>query len=91
MSRRRTWGVERIGAARRPGVHILTRLPNPTSAGRSNKCIPRAQAEMRAAGLEAGEIVSAEQAFQQPAYEGYGCFFVSAPDGNVYCIQQAPD
>ena len=47
--------------------------------------------KMRSAGFEAGEIVWAEQAFQQPAYAGYGWFFVRAPDGNVYCIQQAPD
>jgi hypothetical protein len=35
--------------------------------------------------------VWAEQAFQQPAYKGFGWFFVGAPDGNVYCIQQTPD
>jgi catechol 2,3-dioxygenase-like lactoylglutathione lyase family enzyme len=50
-----------------------------------------AHAEVQAAGSEAGEIVWAAKAFQQPAYEGFGWFFVRAPDGNVYCIQQAPD
>jgi catechol 2,3-dioxygenase-like lactoylglutathione lyase family enzyme len=50
-----------------------------------------AHAEVQAAGSEAGEIVWAEKAFQTPAYEGFGWFFVRAPDGNVYCIQQAPD
>jgi hypothetical protein len=48
-----------------------------------------AQTEMRAAGFEAGEIVWAEQAFQEPAYEGYGWFFVHGPDGNVYCTAGA--
>lgn len=50
-----------------------------------------AHAEVRAAGAEAGDIVWAEQKFQEPAYEGLGWFFVRAPDGNVYCIQQMPD
>ena len=50
-----------------------------------------AHAEMRTAGFEVGEPVWAEHAFQQPAYEGFGWFFVRAPDRNVYCIVQAPD
>jgi predicted enzyme related to lactoylglutathione lyase len=50
-----------------------------------------AHAEVQAAGCEAGAIVWAEEAFQEPAYEGFGWFFVRAPDGNAYCIQQAPD
>jgi hypothetical protein len=54
--------------------------------------LERARAELRtAAGFEVGEIVWAEQAFGQPTYEGYGWFFVRAPDGSVYCIQQALD
>ena len=48
-------------------------------------------ADVQAAGFEPGEIVWAEQAFEEPAYAGYGWFFVHAPDGNVYCIQQTSD
>ena len=50
-----------------------------------------AQQEMRAAGFETGEIVWAEQAFEEPAYAGFGWFFVRGPDENVYCIEQTPD
>ncbi len=50
-----------------------------------------AHAEMRTAGLAPGEIVWAEQAFQEPAYAGYGWFFVRAPDGNLFCIEQTPE
>ena len=50
-----------------------------------------AHAEVREAGLDPGEIVWAEQAFKEPAYAGYGWFFVRAPDGNLYCIEQTPE
>lgn len=50
-----------------------------------------AQEEVRAAGHEASEVVWASEAFGSPALQGYGWFFVSAPDGNVYVIQQAPE
>ena len=43
-----------------------------------------ARAEVTAAGIELlGELVWAS--------EGFGWFFLRAPDGNVYCIEQAPD
>jgi catechol 2,3-dioxygenase-like lactoylglutathione lyase family enzyme len=50
-----------------------------------------AHSEMQASGFDTGEIVWAEHAFEQPAYAGYGWFFVHAPDRNVYCIQQTPE
>jgi catechol 2,3-dioxygenase-like lactoylglutathione lyase family enzyme len=50
-----------------------------------------AHAEMRAAGLEPGDIVWADETFQEPAYAGYGWFFIRAPDGNLYCIEQTPE
>jgi catechol 2,3-dioxygenase-like lactoylglutathione lyase family enzyme len=49
-----------------------------------------AHSEIRAAGFEVGELVWAEDAFAQSAFKGVGWFFVRAPDGNLYCIEQAP-
>jgi catechol 2,3-dioxygenase-like lactoylglutathione lyase family enzyme len=51
-----------------------------------------AREEVAAAGIEIlGDIVWAAAAFQEPAYEGIAWFFVRAPDGHVYGIQQARD
>jgi catechol 2,3-dioxygenase-like lactoylglutathione lyase family enzyme len=51
-----------------------------------------ARAEVEAAGIETlGETVWADKAFENPAYEGIAWFFVRAPDGHVYVIQQARD
>jgi catechol 2,3-dioxygenase-like lactoylglutathione lyase family enzyme len=52
--------------------------------------LERALAEVRAAGVElVGEVVWAAQAFGDPAHDGFGWFFVRAPDGRVYAIVQA--
>ena len=52
--------------------------------------LEQALAEVRAAGVElVGEVVWAAEAFETPAYEGFGWFFVRAPDGRVYVIVQA--
>ena len=51
-----------------------------------------ARAEVAAAGIEIlGETVWADKAFENPAYEGLAWFFVRAPDGHVYGIEQARD
>jgi catechol 2,3-dioxygenase-like lactoylglutathione lyase family enzyme len=50
-----------------------------------------AHAEVTAAGHEATDVVWASEAFDNPSFQEYGWFFVSAPDGNVYGIQQAPE
>ena len=49
-------------------------------------------AEVQAAGLErVGEPVWAAEAFDDPTLEGFAWFFVRAPDGRVYVIEQVPD
>jgi catechol 2,3-dioxygenase-like lactoylglutathione lyase family enzyme len=50
-----------------------------------------AHEEVRIAGAEASELVWAQEVFGDPAFEGLGWFFLRAPDGNVYLIQQTPD
>ena len=51
-----------------------------------------AMAEVRAAGLElVNEPVWAAEAFDDPAYGEFAWFWVRAPDGRVYAIQQVPD
>ena len=51
-----------------------------------------AREEVAAAGIEIlGDTVWAAEAFQEPAYEGIAWFFLRAPDGHVYGIQQARD
>ncbi len=51
-----------------------------------------AREEVAAAGIEIlGDTVWAAEAFENPAYEGIGWFFVRAPDGHVYGIQQSRD
>lgn len=48
-----------------------------------------ARDEAIAAGAEVlGDIVWAEETFGDPALEGFGWFFLRAPDRNVYAIQQ---
>jgi len=49
-----------------------------------------AHEESRAAGVEVNEIVWAREAFGNPDLAGYGWFFLRAPDGNTYVIQQVP-
>jgi hypothetical protein len=41
-------------------------------------------------GAGVGEIVWDQEAFGEAVCEGLGWFFVRAPDGNVYVIQQSP-
>jgi catechol 2,3-dioxygenase-like lactoylglutathione lyase family enzyme len=54
--------------------------------------IREAMAEVQAAGLErVGEPVWAAEAFDDPTLEGFAWFFVRAPDGRVYVIEQVPD
>jgi len=54
--------------------------------------IREAMAEVRAAGLElVNEPVWAAEAFDDPAYGEFAWFWVRAPDGRVYAIQQVPD
>jgi hypothetical protein len=49
-------------------------------------------AEMQAAGLElVNEPVWAADAFDNPDFGVFAWFWVRAPDGRVYCIEQAPD
>jgi catechol 2,3-dioxygenase-like lactoylglutathione lyase family enzyme len=49
-----------------------------------------AHAEVVQTGVEASEIVWASRAFGAAELQGYGWFFVKAPDGNTYVIQQTP-
>lgn len=49
-----------------------------------------AREEVVAAGAEATDIVWAEKEFGEH-YKEVGWFFVSAPDGNTYCIEQVPE
>ncbi len=54
--------------------------------------VREALAEARASGVEIlGEPVWAAEAFDNPAYGDLGWFWVRAPDGRVYVIQQVPD
>ncbi len=51
-----------------------------------------ALAEIKAAGLEiVGDVVWASEAFDEPAMAGVGWFWVRAPDGRVYAIEQTVD
>lgn len=48
--------------------------------------------EVEAAGLElVNEPVRAADAFGDPAYGDFSWFWVRAPDGRIYAIQQIPD
>lgn len=49
-----------------------------------------AHGEVTDAGIEVSALVWAQDAFHDPALEGYGWFFLDAPDGNTYVIQQTP-
>ena len=54
--------------------------------------LDEALAEVQAAGLEiVGGPIRAAEAFGNPAYGDFAWFFVRAPDGRVYAIQQVPD
>jgi catechol 2,3-dioxygenase-like lactoylglutathione lyase family enzyme len=54
--------------------------------------LEEALAAVRTAGLEQiGDIVWADEAFENPEYARFGWFFVRAPDGHVYAIEQLPD
>src|SRR5437879_1730199 len=54
--------------------------------------IREAMAEVQAAGLElVNEPVWAAEAFDEPAYGEFAWFWVRAPDGRVFAIQQVPD
>ena len=54
--------------------------------------IREARAEMQAAGLElVSELVWAAEAFGEPGLGDFAWFFVRAPDGRVYAIEQVPD
>jgi hypothetical protein len=54
--------------------------------------VEEALSDVRAAGLDVvGDLIWAAEAFGEPAYEGFGWFFVRAPDGHVYAIEQVPD
>jgi catechol 2,3-dioxygenase-like lactoylglutathione lyase family enzyme len=52
--------------------------------------VEHARAEMLAAGLEPSEIVWAAKEFDNPQYGAFAWFFVRAPDGHTYAIQQEP-
>jgi catechol 2,3-dioxygenase-like lactoylglutathione lyase family enzyme len=48
--------------------------------------------EVKEAGLEVvGDVVWAAEAFGQPDMDGVGWFFLRAPDGRVYVIEQSVD
>jgi catechol 2,3-dioxygenase-like lactoylglutathione lyase family enzyme len=54
--------------------------------------IREAMSEARAAGLElVGDPVWAAEAFDDPALGEFAWFFVRAPDGRVFAIEQVPD
>jgi catechol 2,3-dioxygenase-like lactoylglutathione lyase family enzyme len=54
--------------------------------------LEQARADVEAASLElVGDLVWAAEAFDEPAFEGFGWFFVRAPDGRVYALAQVPD
>jgi len=54
--------------------------------------INEALAKVQEEGLEVvGGPVWAAEAFDDPTLAGFGWFFVRAPDGRVYAIEQAPD
>jgi catechol 2,3-dioxygenase-like lactoylglutathione lyase family enzyme len=54
--------------------------------------IREAMTDVQTAGLElVGEPVWAAEAFDDPALEGFAWFFVRAPDGRIYVIEQVPD
>jgi catechol 2,3-dioxygenase-like lactoylglutathione lyase family enzyme len=54
--------------------------------------IREAMAEVQAAGLElVGEPVWAAEAFDDPTLGEFAWFFVRAPDGRVFAIEQVPD
>ena len=51
-----------------------------------------ALAEAQAAGLEiVNEPVRAAEAFDDPAFGEFAWFWVRAPDGRIFAIQQVPD
>jgi catechol 2,3-dioxygenase-like lactoylglutathione lyase family enzyme len=50
-----------------------------------------ARREIVEAGAEAGDVVWAKEAFDDPDLEGYGWFFFRAPDERTYVIQQVPE
>jgi catechol 2,3-dioxygenase-like lactoylglutathione lyase family enzyme len=48
--------------------------------------------EVKEAGLEViGDVVRAAEAFGEPEMEGVGWFFLRAPDGRVYVVEQSVD
>ena len=54
--------------------------------------IQEAMAEMQEAGLElVNEPVWAAEAFGEPAFGEFAWFWVRAPDGRIYAIEQVPD
>ena len=54
--------------------------------------VREALAEVQAAGLElVGEPVWAAEAFGDPTLGEFAWFFVRAPDGRVFAIEQVPD
>lgn len=54
--------------------------------------IREAMAEVQAAGLEiVGVPVWAAEAFGDPTLGGFAWFFLRAPDGRVFAIEQVPD
>ena len=54
--------------------------------------IREAMAEVQAAGLElVNEPVWAAEAFDEPGFGDFAWFWVRAPDGRIYAIEQVPD
>jgi hypothetical protein len=54
--------------------------------------IREAMSEVQAAGLElVGDPVWAAEAFGDPTLGEFAWFFVRAPDGRVFAIEQVPD
>ncbi len=54
--------------------------------------LEQALGEVKEAGLEViGDIVWAAEGFGDPRMEGVGWFFLRAPDGRVYVIEQSVD
>lgn len=53
--------------------------------------LDEAHKEMAATGHEIGDVIWAHEAFSDPTLEGFGWFFVRAPDELIYFVQQVPE
>lgn len=52
--------------------------------------LEEAHREVSEAGITVSDPIWARDAFADPTLEGFGWFFLEAPDGSTYVIQQTP-